>query len=749
MLKKYKGLLAPLATGLVAILVVAAGLLLYNQHIRAMVEQTTHDTLEESLNQQVHDFTSKLEMEEANIRAMAAALATSPNVRDIPPSLLLNMAEEATFDYILVADRQGKAISSVGREFDISDRAYFGQALAGETVLSDPLSSKVNAEEVVVIATPIYYQSEIVGVFSATYLSRNLDSLLLPSFDGVAYAYVTDNEGKILARSTNAYSITQAENLFDTYKNANFYAYEDFETIRQKIQAGESGHAKYTVGNQERVLHYGPLGENGGVNDWNVFVIVPEDAVFSTANSITFSTAVLSLGFLAVFLVLLCIIVLMQKKSMNRLEKMAFVDELTGAPTLVKFKLDAQRLLSEFPESKFVLIKMDIENFKLINQTLGFTVGDRVLKSMANAVEACSTGKREAYGRANIDEFILLHEYRSEEHLHASMNHLRRVFAQGMGEDFKYDVKFVIGYYYLQFEDCQDIAAAFEKVNVAHRTAKNIGSESCVYDETFIKEALRKKDIENKMETALKNGEFKMYLQPKYRLKDETIAGAETLVRWQEEDGNTLYPGSFIPIFEANGFVTKLDMYMFEETCRALRDWMDRGLPMVPVSVNFSRLHLTNPYFVEMLCTCCDRHQVPRKYLEIELTETTIFDNEDILVDMIDQLHNQGFTLSMDDFGTGYSSLGLLKNIPVDSIKIDRSFFTTAKNTSRAYTVIANVLRMAGELHIHTVAEGVEAKEHIELLRELGCDMVQGYYYAKPMPRQAFEELLPLCQPEE
>ncbi len=737
-MRKRKGLLAALATALAAVLLVAAGLLLYNQHIRANVESATHETLEESLQQQVHNFTSKLEMEEASVRALGAALATSPNIEDIKPTTLLNIAEESAFDYALVANRQGRAISSTGREFDLADREYFQRALAGETLLSEPLESKINAEEIVAIAAPIRYENKVIGVLSVTYLSRDLDKFLLPSFDGVAYAYVTTNEGDIVARSTSAYSITQTDNLFETYATAQFYAYDDFETIQQKVANNESGHAKYLVAGQERVLHYGPLGVNG----WNIFVIVPEAVVFSTADSITFSTAVLSMGFVVVFLLLLAAIVFLQRRSMVRLERMAFEDELTGSPTLVKFKLDAQTMLNENPEVKYVLIKLDIDNFKLINQTLGFEVGDMALRSMAKAAEDSASGRRELYGKANIDEFVILHDYRSEEHLHATMQHFKDIFMLDMGEDFKYDVKFVSGLYYMQFENCHDIATAFEKVNVAHRTAKNIGAESCVYDETFIKEALRKKSIENRMEKALQDGEFKLYIQPKYRLADETVAGAEALVRWQEGDKTLEFPGSFIPIFEANGFVTKLDMYMFEQTCRAIRGWLDEGLPVVPVSVNFSRLHLSNPDFVEILCEYSDRYYVPREYLELELTETTIFDNEDILVDMIDRLHERGFTLSMDDFGTGYSSLGLLKNIPVDSIKIDRSFFTTAKSTKRAYTVISNVLRMASELHIHTVAEGVETKEHINLLRELGCDMVQGYYFAKPMPQTEFEKLM-------
>ncbi len=181
-------------------------------------------------------------------------------------------------------------------------------------------------------------------------------------------------------------------------------------------------------------------------------------------------------------------------------------------------------------------------------------------------------------------------------------------------------------------------------------------------------------------------------------------------------------------------------MYMFEEACKFIRKLIDDGKKLITISTNFSRLHLLKGGFVEKLCVIADKHKVPHKYLEVEITESSMIGNEGVLKSVLAELHKQGFTLSMDDFGSGYSSLGLLKEIPIDVVKIDRSFFETSQQVEREQIVIESVINMAKKLNIHTVAEGVETQEHIDFLKQLGCEIVQGYFYAKPMPFHEFDE---------
>lgn len=249
---------------------------------------------------------------------------------------------------------------------------------------------------------------------------------------------------------------------------------------------------------------------------------------------------------------------------------------------------------------------------------------------------------------------------------------------------------------------------------------------------------LKEKNIEDNMEHALENNEFIVYFQPKVELKTNKIAGAEALVRWQNSKKELIPPNEFIPIFEKNGFITKLDIYVFEEVCKTIRKWLNEGINPIPVSVNLSRMHLQNPNFLKKYKEIQEKYEVPADLLEIELTETLVFENFEQLKKVIDDIHQMGFSCSIDDFGSGYSSLNLLKEIPVDILKLDRIFFSK-KNDKRGNSVIESIISLAKKLNMTTISEGVETISQVEFLRKADCDLVQGYVYSKPLAKDDFE----------
>ncbi|EFS27535.2 hypothetical protein FUAG_03050 [Fusobacterium ulcerans ATCC 49185] len=249
---------------------------------------------------------------------------------------------------------------------------------------------------------------------------------------------------------------------------------------------------------------------------------------------------------------------------------------------------------------------------------------------------------------------------------------------------------------------------------------------------------LKEKNIEDNMEHALENNEFIVYFQPKVELKTNKIAGAEALVRWQDPKKGLIPPDEFIPIFEKNGFITKLDIYVFEEVCKTIRKWLNEGINPIPVSVNLSRMHLQNPNFLKKYKEIQEKYEVPADLLEIELTETLVFENFEQLKKVIDDIHQMGFSCSIDDFGSGYSSLNLLKEIPVDILKLDRIFFSK-KNDKRGNSVIESIISLAKKLNMTTISEGVETISQVEFLRKADCDLVQGYVYSKPLAKDDFE----------
>lgn len=445
--------------------------------------------------------------------------------------------------------------------------------------------------------------------------------------------------------------------------------------------------------------------------------------------------------FILVMITLLLSYVLIQGyRNRKRLYTLAYIDPLTGRENYNKFKMEAAKIIEMNSSQRYQMIKLDMDRFKVFNELFGFAAGDQLLKTISDCLDTACRSPVETFARIASDEFILLVQFIDYDRAQAEM----AAFEEDLNNRLtvQYDIRFHYGRYLIEPGET-DITAIYEKVNYAHRLAKSTAdTKICDYDNRIKNAMLQEKKIENSMEEALAGGKFLVYLQPKYRLKDEGIAGAEALVRWLGENGKLTYPGTFIPVFEQNGFITRLDFYMFEKVCQIIHDWLAQGKQPVVVSVNFSRLHLNNDKFVSSLCSIADRYAIPRHFLEIELTESILYDNEGTLLKVLEKLHDEGFTLSMDDFGSGYSSLGLLKSLPVDVIKLDRSFFMSAKNNNRVLAVLSHMIDMAKDLGIHTVAEGVELSEHVELLKSLGCDMVQGYYYAKPMPFEEFGKQL-------
>lgn len=424
-----------------------------------------------------------------------------------------------------------------------------------------------------------------------------------------------------------------------------------------------------------------------------------------------------------------------RKRRPGMLEHAAYYDELCGCSNLPRFKIDVQEFISSHPDETAFMVKFDIREFKLINRILGEKTGDQILVHIASVLRQVI--RPGFFCRAHDDEFYVFAVCDVTKKWETITQTFMNYFYEEMGSGFSYRLKLVSGRCQMSFETCKNAAEAVEKANIAHSKAKELGLESCEYDEEFIRQALWKKEVENKLEPALERGEFVTYLQAQYNLADETVNSAEALVRW-EKGGRLIPPDEFIPILEENGLIIKLDFYVFEQVCRYLREWQDQGYPQIETAVNFSRKHLAAPDFVQRLCKIADRYRIPYRFLVVELTETDIWENEEILFDMAEQLHRKGFLLAMDDFGTGYSSFSLLKNLPVDILKLDRRFFTDNRYKTRAKILISCVMSMANQLGMVTVAEGVEEQEQIEFLREVGCEKVQGYYYERPLPIERF-----------
>ncbi|MCX7715357.1 MAG: GGDEF and EAL domain-containing protein [Clostridia bacterium] len=422
-------------------------------------------------------------------------------------------------------------------------------------------------------------------------------------------------------------------------------------------------------------------------------------------------------------------------KAYETLKYRAEYDSLTGAPNIQKFYSDGQRLLEDNLSKKYAIIRLDIEKFKIINDIYGRTEGDKALRFIAQTLQSFEN-EHTVFGRMNADIFCILTEYSDNKSIISFINKLSAAISS-----YPCDYKLRASFGVYKIDDINiPISTMCDWANLAIKSVRgNQLINYAFYDNTFRNQILEEKMIEDDMASALANGQFFICLQPKYNIQTSKIIGAEALVRWKHPKRGILAPSQFIPIFEKNSFIVKLDEYVWEEVCKLLRNWLDKGLKPIPVSVNVSRLHIHNPEFVNTIIGLSKKYKIPPNLIELEITENTFFDNIDKLFDALLALQKAGFIVAMDDFGSGYSSLNMLKSAPVDTIKIDREFFNETVTTEKGKIVVRCAISMAKQLDMNVIAEGVETVEQAKFLLESGCSVAQGYYYSKPLSVEDFE----------
>ena len=432
------------------------------------------------------------------------------------------------------------------------------------------------------------------------------------------------------------------------------------------------------------------------------------------------------------------------KVTNEKLEELTSRDELTGAYRADKFYSEVNRMMEREPDAKFAVLYIDFENFKYVNDVFGYSYGDDLLKGYAQLVMS-RLKEEELLARDVADRFVLLRRYETQEELLETQ--------KMMDEEFLNSDIVMLNRHMLTIacgiccaEDLVEEPEAVKMVNRANFAQKEVknkpGKHYAFYGEEIRQKLIAEMAVKDRMQEGLDNEEFVVYLQPKVGVEDGAVKGAEALVRWAIPGNGLLSPGLFIPVLEKNHFIGKVDRYVFEKVCIWLHDRMANGKTVVPISVNVSKIQFYNPDFIPVYAGIKKQYGIPDGMLEIELTESAAFEHEEYLMQVVRELHDNGFLCSLDDFGTGYSSLGLLKDLPIDVMKLDGVFFRVSVDVNRGHTILKYIIDMVKELNISTVAEGVEREEQVEFLKSAGCDLIQGFAFYRPMPVEQFEEVL-------
>ncbi len=411
-------------------------------------------------------------------------------------------------------------------------------------------------------------------------------------------------------------------------------------------------------------------------------------------------------------------------------------DTLTGIANWTGFETATRNLLWDHPEKKYLMAFFDIQNFKMINDLFGFAAGDRTLQQLAASVENF-VHDMGTCGRIMNDYFILCMPNSQK-----NVDDLIAVGRRNM-EEFNEDFPVLLDFGFYVIEDPSlPVAQMMDRAHLAQESIKgSYDIRWAFYDEAMHHQLRNEEWMVQEMRRALKENQFQVYLQPQYDYRTGNIVGAEALVRWMHPKRGMIAPGDFIPLFEKNAFISQVDAAVWEQTCALLRQWLDAGLPVVPVSVNLSRLDLFDAALPTKLAGLREKYSLPNELLYLEITESAYTKQPQQLVQMVKQLRQLGFRVEMDDFGSGYSSLNTLHEMPVDVIKLDLRFLAGSQN-QKGKDIIRAVVQMMKQLQLPVIAEGVETAEQADILAAAGCPIIQGFYYCRPIPVAEFEARL-------
>ena len=421
-----------------------------------------------------------------------------------------------------------------------------------------------------------------------------------------------------------------------------------------------------------------------------------------------------------------------EKKEYELLQKKIQLDEITGLYNRTYFYELAKKLIDNSDEEMYI-VTMDVCNFKIVNELYGMNVGDDLLKELANQLFEIEKECEMVVARFMADHYYLCMTKKDFERINLPRSY--KTFLEDM------DIKVVYGVYVVGAENQLSVNVMCDRAFVAaHDKTYSYMDYIHFYNALDHKQIMVEQEIENDMEKALEERQFYIVVQPKYNPISGNIVGGETLVRWKHPVKGIVSPGVFIPVFEKNGFIIQLDYYVWEETCSLIAKMKADGVETVPISINVSRAHFYGTELNQRLIDLIEKYGLETKDIELEITESICGDAPDAIYDRIRELQNMGFKIAMDDFGSGYSSLNMLKEMPLDIIKMDLKFLDGEQEKGRK--ILKALIDMAHTLDLKVVVEGVEILSQVEFLRQFEECTLQGYYYSRPVVADVFEELM-------
>lgn len=640
---------------------------------------------------------------------------------------------------ISVEEKAGKIPFVDWANEDCFDVALSGKPCFAETIEAPGSRSGFVNSYYVPVFTP---SGKVKGVMGSQIDSDVFKNIIrINNYNGEAFTHVIAQDGDYIYKSPNEVHV--CKNFFELPLD---YLGKTKEQVQNDLATKDSGTFWFRgVFGKIFVAAYSRIGDTQNF----VLTDVPYSVLMYHVNHLLIVLAIIVLLFAGVLISLMKYTHKLYRENEEAIYKVAFTDEVTAGANKAKFVLDSTEILQENAEDNYAMISFDITKFKVINELYGYKRANKILKDVYQILKRNLT-KGSVCARDFAATFVILYKYEKEDFI-------VKYFVNKVTEEIeKYNeevmskltsntetrviskLSVVFGIYPIKDKKIA-IAQMCDRASLAKRSQRNdLIQNYKFYDEEIRSQLLHDKEIEDEMQYALDDNQFKMYLQPKFDMKSMEIVGAEALVRWIHPQKGIIAPINFVPLFEKNGFIIKLDKEMWRQACEFLSNRKKAGETLFPVSVNVSRLHLNNEAFIDELVKLTHDYDIEPKYLELEVTESACLNNEKHFIEIMKKLKSLGFTIAMDDFGTGYSSLNMLRRLPVDVLKLDRGFICDSIVEDKGKIVVNKILEMANELHMVTVAEGIETPEQAMYLKNAGCKIAQGFLYGKPLDVTTF-----------
>lgn len=631
---------------------------------------------------------------------------------------------------------EGMTYSTDGEVADLSYREFYQKGMEGKCYITGAMSDALRAEHspVNVMTIPIFDETgNVSGVFGLAYDTEIFNKTLqIESFDGKGYSCIINESGEIMS-AVGYHELELSHNIIDDALKNDARNGQTIGNLQKQIAQKKDGSGIIYLSGKS-YYHIVPVDLMDGSVTWYILTIIPSEVLSQRLNPIQDNQYMTSLLVMLLVVIGASLVIMYIREQHRRMLSYAYEDPVTMGANYTKFHMEMERRT----DYNGCLVAMDIANFDNISVVAGEVASDIMVKEAWKIISS-RLKKDELAAHVRDDMFFVFLLEQEEDKILERMGQISEEICEKAKDFHVHGIQARYGIYLMSGKE--NLEKAYSKVKLAKEYAAiKLGLNYAFYDEANRVKMQNEKQLEDRFPKAIEKEEFEVWYQPKYSAEGCRIVGSEALVRWRKDDGGMISPGQFIPLFEHNGMIVKLDEYMFRTVCRQQKKWLDEGKVVYPVSINISRASLYCVDVHKRYYHIMQEYEIEPQYIQLEVTETVMEEKADIC-ELLNQFRHMGIKILMDDFGTGYSSFATLSSQCFDTLKLDKTLIDHIGDKD-GETMLYHIIRMGQQMGLHITAEGVERQTQLKFLQNMKCDDIQGFYFSKPVSKKEYEELI-------